>query len=58
MVGYDCNPSLKAFIGQNPNSQVASMESRGFKIKMETVAEIYVKDPSRTILIEYVPNIY
>lgn len=58
MVGHGCNPSLKAFIGQNPNSQVASMESRGFKIKMETVAEIYVKDPSRTILIEYVPNIY
>ena len=56
--GVGCNPTLKKFLGMNPNSQFAANKTRGFEVVMETTAEIFVKDPSRSILIEYVPNIF
>lgn len=57
-IGKGCNPSLKAFAGQNPNSQIVSSDSNGFQISMQTTAEIFVKDASRIMLIEYVPSKY
>lgn len=58
IVGQGCNPTLKRFAGQNPNAQIVSTKDRGFTVLMETVAEIFVKDPSRTVLLEYVPDLY
>lgn len=58
IAGSGCNPTLRALTGQNPNSQVVSTFDKGFHVRMLGTAEIFVKDPSRTVLIEYVPNSY
>lgn len=54
-VGMGCNPTLKQFIGQAPNSQVVSTKNKGFGVTMHTCGELWVKDPSRVVLLEYLP---
>ena len=57
-VGTGCNPTLKKFIGLSPNSFVHSEDKKGFGVSMMTSGEIWVKDPSRTVLVEYTPESY
>ena len=55
-VGTGCNPTLKKFIGISPNSFVHSEDKKGFGVTMMTCGELWVKDPSRTVLVEYTPE--
>ena len=55
-VGY--NPTLYSFFGLNPKQQIATSLRKGFDISMLTCGEIFVKDCSKMILLEYVPQGY
>ncbi len=55
-VGAGCNPTLKKFIGWNSNAGIISSKKRGFGVSMLTTGELWVKDPSRIVLLEYVPE--
>lgn len=55
-VGMGCNPTLKKFIGWNENAYVHSSKRKGFGVNMLTCGEVWVKDPSRIVLLEYVPQ--
>jgi hypothetical protein len=54
-IGSGCNPTLKQYTGQSANSQVVSTSDRGFGVEMLTCGELWVKDPSRVVLLEYKP---
>lgn len=51
-VGY--NPTLYSFFGMNPKQQIATSLKKGFDISMLTCGEIFVKDCSKIIMLEYV----
>lgn len=55
-IGTGCNPTLKKFTGQSEKSYIYSEDKKGFGVHMSTAGEIWVKDPSRTVLIEYTPT--
>lgn len=54
-IGAGCNPTLKQFAGQSANSQIVSSKNKGFGVSMLTCGELWVKDPSRVVLLEYRP---
>lgn len=53
VVGTGCSPTLKRFVGAN---NIASTLEKGFTIAMDFAGEIFVKDPSRIYIAEYVPR--
>lgn len=55
-IGTGCNPTLKQFVGMSPNSYIHSESQKGFGVTMYTTGEIWVKDPSRVVLVEFVPE--
>lgn len=55
-VGTGSNPTLYSFFGMNSKSQVVSTQKKGFTITMDTCGELFVKDPTKLVLIEYVPE--
>lgn len=57
LIGTNCTPTLKKFVGYSPTSKVVSTKAKGFEVIGSTAGEIYVKDPSRTVLIEYKPYV-
>jgi hypothetical protein len=54
--GRGYNPTLNRFIGQSAKSQIATNKQKGFEVIMDTCGEIFIKDPSRIVLGEYVPK--
>lgn len=54
--GRGNNPTLRAFLGMGAKSQIATSENKGFKVIMDTVGEVFIKDPSAIVLGEYVPK--
>lgn len=55
--GTGYNPTLNKFIGQSPSAQIAVSEEKGFRVVMDTVGELLIKDASRIIIAEYVPPV-
>ena len=55
-IGTGCNPTLKQFAGVNPNSYIHSVDTKGFGVTMATTGEVWVKDASRVVLVELVPE--
>lgn len=54
-IGRGCNPTLKQYAGYSANSQVISSKNKGFGVSMLTCGEVWVKDPSRVVLLEFIP---
>ena len=54
--GRDYNPTLNRWIGQDAKSQIGITKNKGFEVVMDTVGEIFIKDPSRIVIGEYVPQ--
>lgn len=53
--GRGYNPTLYSFFGMNPKQQIAVDQRKGFTMSMLTCGEIFVKDASKMIMLEYVP---
>lgn len=53
-VGY--SPTLNKFLGMSTSAQIAATDTRGFKVTAITTGEIFIKDASRIIFAEYVPE--
>jgi hypothetical protein len=56
--GRGYNPTLYSFFGMNPKQQIAVENRKGFSMSMLTCGEIFVKDTSKMIMLEYVPMGY
>lgn len=55
--GTGHNPTLSRFLGYGANSpHVAVTREKGYEIIMDFAGEIFVKDPSRIFIMEYVPK--
>ena len=55
-IGIGCNPTLKQFTGWNANGYVHSSKNKGFGVTMLTAGEVWIKDPSRVVMVELVPD--
>jgi len=53
-VGTYCPDFLRAYVGAGANSHVASTNKFGFSTTIHWAGEIWLKDPSRSILVELV----
>lgn len=53
-VGYGCLPTLAQFAGVNPHNH--SINAQGFEVVMQTAGELFILDPTRIFLLEYVPE--
>lgn len=51
--GTGHNPTLSKFIG---NTAIAASREKGYEIIMDFAGEIFIKDPSRIYIAEYVPK--
>ncbi len=55
-VGTGSNPTLSSYFGIPANGRVVSTQRKGFTITMDTHGALFVKDPTKIVLIEYVPK--
>lgn len=51
-VGTYCPDFLRAFVGAGQNTHIASHDFDGFKVMRKWAGEVWVKDPSRVVLME------
>lgn len=51
-VGTYCPDMLKTYVGAGANAHMRSDDDNKFSVQMQWAGEVWVKDPSRTILIE------
>jgi hypothetical protein len=51
-VGVYCPDILKQYVGAGANSHIASMDEHGFKVVVHWAGEVWLRDSSRTVLIE------
>lgn len=51
-VGRYCPDFLRSYVGAGTNAHIASSSFDGFKVGAKWAGEVWVKDPSRTVLIE------
>lgn len=56
VIGTGCNPTLKAFAGASADNQIVSTREKGFEIIMDFAGELYIHDPSRIYIAEFVPQ--
>lgn len=56
IAGMGSPPTLAKFAGINQKQYLASTERRGFGVQAWTTGEIFIKDPSRIALIEFIPS--
>lgn len=53
-VGYGCLPTLSSFAGVNPHNH--TINKQGFEVVMQTAGELYILDPTRIFMLEFVPD--
>ena len=54
-IGTGCSPTLKSFVGASQYNTVSTLE-KGFTVAMDFTGEIFIKDPSRIYIAEFVPK--
>lgn len=51
-VGAFCPDFLKTYVGAGGNAHIASSNRNGFSVRMQWAGEVWLKDPSRSLLLE------